>query len=72
MRTKLKSLWSAEDNYRLSPMIDFGLSAYRAAAVFKRSVRGVQDQARKLGKPFPKLNDRRRKLRSRLAAAHLG
>ena len=69
MRAKLNNLWSAEDREWLVRMVESGVSPFRAAAVFKRSVISVQDQARKLGKPFPKLNDRKRALRSKIAAA---
>ena len=69
MRAKLNNLWTAEENDRLLRMIDCGNSPFRAAAVLKRSLAGVQNQARKLGKPFPNLFDQKRALRSKIAAA---
>ena len=72
MRTKLNSIWSPEDVARLSRMIDSGHSSFRAAAVFKRSVISVQNQAPILGKPFPTVFARKRALRSTLAVEQLG
>jgi hypothetical protein len=45
--------WMPEDLERLERMVTSGVSAYRAAAAFRRSVTGVKAQAKKLGCPFP-------------------
>lgn len=71
MKKRHEIFWSADDNKRLLKMIDAGSTPARAAAVFKRSMGSVQNQARKLAKPFPKLNDRKRALRLKIEAAQL-
>jgi hypothetical protein len=48
-----KMSWTEEDLARLKAMIESGASPARASVVFRRSVLSVQNQARKLGTPFP-------------------
>ena len=47
-------LWTDVENERLRALVEQGISMYRAAAIFNRSVDGVVLQARKLGSPFPR------------------
>jgi hypothetical protein len=72
MKKRSQIVWSAEDKEWLLRMVVSGITPFRAAAVFKRSVVSVQNQARNLGKPFPKLNDRKRALRYKIEAAQAG
>ena len=60
MRKKSKS-WTDEENERLKDLVAKGASLVKAAAVFKRSMINVRDQARKLGSPFPRHNEARKK-----------
>lgn len=64
-------VWSDGDNQRLIECIKAGTTPARAAAIFNRSMEGVQSQARKLGHPFPTINERRRRLKEQIAAAEL-
>lgn len=64
-------VWSDSDNQRLIECVQSGMTPIRAAAVFKRSMGGVQIQARKLGHPFPTVNERRRRLNEKISAAEL-
>ena len=52
-RMPSKTSWTEEDLTRLRVMIESGASPARASVVFKRTVLSVQNQARKLGTPFP-------------------
>ena len=53
--------WTAEDNERLKALAAANVSIIRAAAALKRSTTSVRAQARKLGTPFPRLKDYRKK-----------
>ena len=50
-------------------MIESGASPARASVVFKRTVLSVQNQARKLGTPFPARRDVKRERVARYEAA---
>lgn len=54
--------WTYEDDQKLLAFLSKGFSAPRAAAALKRTVGSVQTRARALGKPFPSLRSRRRRL----------
>ncbi len=58
-----KGIWTEEENERLRAFVAQGVSIFRAAAAFNRSIISVRDQARRIGRPFPD----RRILRKRLA-----
>jgi hypothetical protein len=53
--------WTDEDSERLKALVASGASVVRAAAVFNRTIASIRDQARKLGAPFPSLNESRKK-----------
>jgi hypothetical protein len=58
---RLKKAWMPDENERLKAFVAQEVSVVRAAAVFKRSITGVRNQARKLGAPFPPMKVFRRK-----------
>jgi hypothetical protein len=53
--------WSAEENERLKAFVAKDVSIVKVAAAFKRSLMSVRAQARKLGTPFPRMSDYRKK-----------
>lgn len=69
MKTRSKIVWQPEEIERLLSMIEAGATPARAAVVFKRSITGIQNQARKLGKPFPTIRDRKKAQDAKIEAA---
>jgi len=61
--------WTAEDNERLKALAAANVSVIRAAAALKRSITSVRAQARKLGTPFPPLEDYRKKFQDSLESS---
>lgn len=61
--------WTNDQNDRLKEMVLAGASPLRASVHFKRSIIGVQMQAKKIGFPFPNRRDVKRKLRQMDSAA---
>lgn len=61
--------WTDDDNRRLVEAVDGGVSPSRVAVRFNRSVATVQNQARKIGKPFPGLYAVRRARDAKIEAA---
>ena len=53
--------WTEEENQRLRALVAEGVSIVRAAAVFNRKMVAVRNQARRLGTPFPRMNESRKK-----------
>jgi GcrA cell cycle regulator len=60
MRQKSTS-WTEEENERLKELVAKGASLVKAAGVFNRSMGNVRIQARKLGTPFPRISEARKK-----------
>jgi hypothetical protein len=58
---RLRINWTADENERLKAFVAQDVSVVRVAAVFRRSIIGVRNQARKLGTPFPSMKVFRRK-----------
>jgi hypothetical protein len=58
----LKPSWTEADNERIRQFVKQGTSALRAAAALKRTIISVRAQARKIGTPFPTVNEARKKL----------
>jgi hypothetical protein len=54
--------WTEKDNERIKAFAAKGASVFRAAAALNRTIISVRDQARRLGTPFPKLRDIRKRL----------
>ena len=46
-------IWTDVENQHLKELVAKKVSIVRAAAIFKRNLLGVRNQARKLGTPFP-------------------
>ena len=69
MKSRSNINWKPDDNQRLVEMVETGVTAARASVIFKRSITAVQNQARKLGKRFPTLNDAKRARNSKIKAA---
>jgi hypothetical protein len=46
--------WTPEDVRRLRNMVEEGVSATRAAVVFRRTTNAVKMQAKKIGYPLPR------------------
>lgn len=59
---RLTKPWTDEEKARLIKAIDSGASAARASAMFKRSIAGIRDQARRLGKRFPTVAEIRKSI----------
>jgi hypothetical protein len=57
--------WTAADIERLKHLVETGVSAARAAVIFRRSIVSVKAQAKRFGFPFPdeRLLKRERKAR---------
>jgi hypothetical protein len=64
-----RAAWTLEDSERLKQLVESGVSPARASVIFKRSVGAVQNQARKLGVPFPPRHDIRREILAKCDAA---
>lgn len=45
--------WTAADIERLKRLVETGVSAARAAVIFRRSIVSVKAQAKRFGFPFP-------------------
>ncbi|MEH2513973.1 mRNA degradation ribonuclease J1/J2 [Nitrobacteraceae bacterium AZCC 1564] len=45
--------WTAADIERLKQLVEAGVSAARAAVIFRRSIVSVKAQAKRFGFPFP-------------------
>ena len=45
--------WLLDDLARLKALSESGVSAQRAAVIFRRSITSVKAQAKRLGSPFP-------------------
>jgi hypothetical protein len=61
--------WTNEECERLIQFVNTGASAARASVALRRTMKSVQCQARKLGKPFPTLRAARRQRQAKLEAA---
>ncbi len=64
-----KTSWTEEELTRLRQMIESGASPARASVVFRRTLLSVQNQARKLGAPFPARRDVKRERLAKYEAA---
>jgi hypothetical protein len=53
--------WSQEENERLKAFVASGTSIVRVAAALERRILSLRKQARKLGTPFPRLSEARKK-----------
>ena len=62
-------VWTEAENERLRIMALRGVSILRAAAGFKCTTEAIRIQARKLGTPFPTLQQTRKRLAIKAAAA---
>jgi hypothetical protein len=49
--------WTKEECDRLVQLVNTGASVARASEILRRNMKSVQNQARKLGTPFPSLHD---------------
>ena len=56
-----KGIWTEEENERLKAFVAQGVSIFRAAAAFNRTIISVRDQARRVGTPFPDMRIARKK-----------
>jgi hypothetical protein len=56
-----KAPWTEDENERLRALVAEGVSIVRAAAVFNRKMVAVRNHARRLGTPFPRMNEFRKK-----------
>jgi hypothetical protein len=52
--------WTKEECERLVQLVNTGASVARASVILRRNMKAVQNQARKLGTPFPSLHVARR------------
>jgi hypothetical protein len=57
--------WRPDDIERLKQLVASGVSAARAAVVFRRSIVSVKGQAKRLGFPFPDERILKRERRAR-------
>jgi hypothetical protein len=62
MKAKYR-VWSEEELDRLKAVVASGVSAVRASAILKRSLKQIKKKARELGVPFPSEADLRTKRR---------
>jgi hypothetical protein len=53
--------WTDQDSERLKALVASGASALRAAAIFNRTLPSIKEKARKLGTPFPSVQEARKK-----------
>jgi hypothetical protein len=53
--------WTDEENERLKAFVAKGVSIFRVAAIFNRTVAGVRVHAQKIGTPFPPVRELRKK-----------
>jgi hypothetical protein len=58
--------WTNEECERLIQFVNTGGSVARASVSFRRTMKSVQYQARKLGKPFPTLQAAKRQRQAKL------
>ena len=56
-----KKPWTDEENGRLKDLVANNESVIKAAAIFKRKIASVRNQARKLGTPFSTMKEYRKK-----------
>jgi type IV secretory pathway protease TraF len=56
-----KTPWTDAENERLKALVAQGVSIVRVAAVFNRKMVAVRTHARRLGTPFPRMNEFRKK-----------
>jgi hypothetical protein len=56
-----KKPWTDEENERLKALVAKDESVIKAAAIFRRSIANVRNQARKLGTPFSTMKEYRKK-----------
>jgi transposase-like protein len=56
-----KKTWTTEDNERLKALVAKDASIVKVAAELGRTTRSLRVQARKLGTPFPRMKDYRKK-----------
>ena len=56
-----KKPWTAEENERLKALVARDASIIKVAAELGRTTRSLRVQARKLGTPFPRMKDYRKK-----------
>ena len=56
-----KTVWTDADNERIREFVIQGQSILRAAAALKRTIKSVRAQARKIGSPFPTVQEARKK-----------
>jgi hypothetical protein len=56
-----KKTWTEEENERLKALVAKDASIIKVAAELGRTTRSLRAQARKLGTPFPRMNDYRKK-----------
>src|ERR1700744_2034464 len=61
MRRRLSEPWTTQDDKRLRTLVAQGASPVRAAVALRRSKEYIRDRANKLGCPFPRLKDVRKK-----------
>jgi type IV secretory pathway protease TraF len=54
--------WTHQENHLLKAVVAQGVSIARASVAFKRTISAVRNQARKLGAPFPTMQEVRKKL----------
>jgi GcrA cell cycle regulator len=57
--------WTSADIERLKQLVASGVSAARAAVIFRRSIVSVKGQAKRLGFPFPDERILKRERRAR-------
>ncbi len=57
--------WTAADIERLKQLVASGVSAARAAVIFRRSIVSVKAQAKRFGSPFPDERVLRRERKAR-------
>jgi hypothetical protein len=57
----LRPAWTDADNERIREFVKQGQSILRAAAALRRTTKSVRAQARKIGSPFPSVQQARKK-----------
>jgi hypothetical protein len=60
--------WTSEECERLVQLVNTGASVARASVVLRRNMKSVQNQARKLGRPFPTFHTMKRLRQAKLEA----
>lgn len=61
--------WTVEDGERLKSLVASGVSAARAASIFRCSLASIRKRAWKLGAPFPSVREARKRNAIRCAEA---